>query len=192
MRKPRPLAVNNVALLDPLRSVQFSSVQVRCIQSSVQVFPLYRRNLWEAGSFLRTPFTDGCDGANSNLAPSPLKYVVLLDPLHSVQFRPLFSCEGCFSDVSAINWDAGLFLRTPFTEGCAGANGKTLPPGRQQRCTVRPITFSSVQFFRCLYFCVIRTSLQSGTRSRRRNGSMCPWQTCWAQCAGAVLGTGYG
>ena len=45
-----------------------------------------------------------------------------------------------------------FFLRTPFTEGCAGANKKASPPGRhqeqasKQRCTFRPTTFSSVQF----------------------------------------------
>ena len=32
------------------------------------------------------------------------------------------------------------------TEGCAGANKKASPPGRQQRCTFSPTTFSSVQF----------------------------------------------
>ena len=32
------------------------------------------------------------------------------------------------------------------TERCAGANKKASPPGRQQRCTFRPNTFSSVQF----------------------------------------------
>ena len=37
-------------------------------------------------------------------------------------------------------------LRTPFSEGCAGANKKASPPGRQQRCTFSPTTFSSVQF----------------------------------------------
>ena len=31
-----------------------------------------------------------------------------------------------------------------FTEGCAGANTKALLPGRQQRCTFSPTTFSSV------------------------------------------------
>ena len=30
-------------------------------------------------------------------------------------------------------------------EGCAGANEKASPPGRQQRCTFRPTTFSSVR-----------------------------------------------
>ena len=28
------------------------------------------------------------------------------------------------------DWEAGLFLRTPFTEGCDGVNYQTLPPGR--------------------------------------------------------------
>ena len=42
-----------------------------------------------------------------------------------------------------IYWEAGLFLRTPFTEGYAGANEKAPPPGRQQRCTSSPTTFSS-------------------------------------------------
>ena len=48
-----------------------------------------------------------------------------------------------------IYWEASLFLRTPFTKGCAGANKKASPPGRQQRCTFSPTTsvqFSSVQF----------------------------------------------
>ena len=47
MRKPRPLAVNNVALFDPVRSVQFSSVVAalvligaRCI---VHVKPIIAR-----------------------------------------------------------------------------------------------------------------------------------------------------
>ena len=49
-----------------------------------------------------------------------------------------------------IHWATGLFLRTPFTEGCAGANKKAPPPGRhqeqasKQRCTVSPTTFSPV------------------------------------------------
>ena len=49
-------------------------------------------------------------------------------------------------------WATALFLRTPFTEGCAGANKKPSPPGRQQeqaskqRCTFSHTTFSSVQF----------------------------------------------
>ena len=42
---------------------------------------------WEAGLFLRTPFTEGCDGVNyQTLAPWPLEYAVLLVPLRSVQF----------------------------------------------------------------------------------------------------------
>ena len=46
-------------------------------------------------------------------------------------------------------WESDVL---PFTEGCAGANNKASPPGRhqeqapKQRCTFRPITFSSVQF----------------------------------------------
>ena len=55
--------------------------------------------------------------------------------------------------IKGIYWATGLFLRTPFTEGCAGANKKASPPGRQQeqaskqRCTFRPhyVQFSSVQ-----------------------------------------------
>ena len=42
--------------------------------------------------------------------------------------------------------EAGSFLRTPFTEGCAGANKKASPPGRKKHCTFRATTFSSVQF----------------------------------------------
>ena len=54
--------------------------------------------------------------------------------------------------IKGIYWATGLFLRTPFTEGCAGGNKKASPPGRyreqasKQRCTFRPTTFSSVQF----------------------------------------------
>ena len=54
--------------------------------------------------------------------------------------------------IKGIYWATGLFLRTPFTEGCAGANKKASPPGRhqeqasKQRCTFSPTTFSSVQF----------------------------------------------
>ena len=50
-------------------------------------------------------------------------------------------------------WATGLFLTTPFTEGCAGANKKASPPGRhqeqasKQRCTFSLTTFSSVQFY---------------------------------------------
>ena len=46
----------------------------------------------------------------------------------------------------------GLFLRTPFTEGYAGANKKASPPGRHQEqaskqcCIFSPTTFSSVQY----------------------------------------------
>ena len=31
-----------------------------------------------------------------------------------------------------IYWATGSFLRTPFTEGCAGANKKASPPGHHQ------------------------------------------------------------
>ena len=56
--------------------------------------------------------------------------------------------------IKGIYWATGLFLRTPFTEGCAGANKNASPPGRQQeqaskqRRTLSPtnIQFSSVQF----------------------------------------------
>ena len=48
--------------------------------------------------------------------------------------------------IKGIYWATGLFLRTPFTEGCAGANKKASLPGRQQHCTFRPTPFSSVQF----------------------------------------------
>ena len=48
--------------------------------------------------------------------------------------------------IEGIYWVTSLFLRTPCTEGCAGANKKASPPGRQQCCTFSPTTFSSVQF----------------------------------------------
>lgn len=35
-----------------------------------------------------------------------------------------------------VYWEAGLFLMTPFTEGCHEGNNKTLPPGRRRCCTV--------------------------------------------------------
>ena len=55
--------------------------------------------------------------------------------------------------VKGIYWEAGSFLRTSFTEGCAGAsvrfssgaNETASPPGRQQRCTFSP-TMRSVQY----------------------------------------------
>ena len=53
--------------------------------------------------------------------------------------------------IEGIYWATGLFLRTPFTEGCVGANKKASPPGRHQeraskQHTFRPTSFSSVQF----------------------------------------------
>ena len=62
------------------------------------------------------------------------------------------------------HWATGLFLRTPFTEGCAGANKKVSPPSRhqeqasQQRCTCSPTTFSSVQFSSVQF--IIQSSVQ--------------------------------
>ena len=38
-----------------------------------------------------------------------------------------------------------IISEDPLRGGCGGANNKTLSPGRQQRCTLRPTTFSSVQ-----------------------------------------------
>ena len=72
----------------------------------------------------------------------------------SVQFSSVqMKCCGLLLRFTkGIYWATGLFLRTPFTEGCAGANKKASPPGRyqeqtsKQRCTFRPTTFSSVQF----------------------------------------------
>ena len=50
----------------------------------------------------------------------------------------------CF--INEIHWEADLFLRTPFTEGCDGVNDEALPLGRAQiGCTFRPASFSSVQ-----------------------------------------------
>ena len=49
-------------------------------------------------------------------------------------------CQGIY-------WEAGLLLRTPFTEGCAdGVNYQTLPLAAQLSCTLSTTTFSSVQF----------------------------------------------
>ena len=62
-------------------------------------------------------------------------------------------------DVLYNYWATGLFLRTPFAEGCAGANKKASLPGRhqeqapkkrhqeqapKQRCSLRPTIYSSV------------------------------------------------
>ena len=54
VRKPRPLAVNNVALLDPLRSVQFSSVQFSSVQASACAVARVVR------SYKRRPPVCGC------------------------------------------------------------------------------------------------------------------------------------
>ena len=43
-------------------------------------------------------------------------------------------------------WEAGLFLRNPFTEGSDGASNTTLHLAVNYRRTIRPTTFSSVQF----------------------------------------------
>ena len=65
--------------------------------------------------------------------------------------RPRPVSRGLPRFIKGLYWAAGLFLRTPFTEGCVGANKKALPPGRQQEqaskqlCTFSPTTFSSVQ-----------------------------------------------
>ena len=40
--------------------------------------------------------------------------------------------------------EAGLFLRTPFMEGCDGANNQTLPPGRSN------MLYGMVWYGRCL------------------------------------------
>ena len=48
--------------------------------------------------------------------------------------------------IKGIYWATSLFLRSPFTEGCAGDNKTASPPDRQKRCTFSPTTFSSVQF----------------------------------------------
>ena len=56
-------------------------------------------------------------------------------------------CQGVPRFIKGIYWATGLFLRTPFMEGCAGANKKALPPGRQQeQASKQRCTFSSVQF----------------------------------------------
>ena len=63
------------------------------------------------------------------------------------------------TSIKGIYWATGLFLRTPFTEGCAGANKKASPLGRQQGrlnnvaflVTLRSVQFSSVQFNTTIY-----------------------------------------
>ena len=52
--------------------------------------------------------------------------------------------RGLPSFIKGIYWETSLFLRTPFTERCVGANEIASPPGRQQRCTFSPLR--SVQF----------------------------------------------
>ena len=77
----------------------------------------------------------------------------------SVQFYSKFSSQSSgnrFPNSFGIYWATVLFLRTPFTEGCAGANKKASPPGRHQEQTsqkhvalldpLRSVQFSSVQF----------------------------------------------
>ena len=72
----------------------------------------------------------------------------------TVLFSSKFSREHIYALMGAHLFYA-LFLRTPFTEGCAGANKKASPTGRhqeqgsQQRCTFRPTTFSSVSPVHC-------------------------------------------
>ena len=43
------------------------------------------------------------------------------------------------------DWEASLFIRIPYTEGCLGANKTASPSGRQQRYTFSPTTSSSIQ-----------------------------------------------
>ena len=56
--------------------------------------------------------------------------------LRSVQLSSVHGCATVDATVrisrftNGIYWEAGLFLRTPFTEGCDGVNYQTLPPGR--------------------------------------------------------------
>ena len=45
--------------------------------------------------------------------------------------------RGLPSFIKGIYWATGLFLRTPFTEGCAGANKKASPPGRHRNRRVK-------------------------------------------------------
>ena len=58
-----------------------------------------------------------------------------------VQFSSVGSGLRGLPPTKGIYWATGLFLRTPFTEGCAGANKKASPPGRHQNrlaCACRP------------------------------------------------------
>ena len=49
---------------------------------------------WEAGLFLRTAFTEGCDGVRyQTLPPSRSNKLVLLAPLRSVQFSPVLQAR---------------------------------------------------------------------------------------------------
>ena len=54
----------------------------------------------------------------------------------------LFKRYPRFTD--GIYWEAGLFLTTPFTEGCEGVSYQTLPLAARICCTFSPTTFSSV------------------------------------------------
>ena len=92
IRKPRPLAVNNVALLAPLRSVQFSSV--RSIQFSVQTG---RRFI--------------------SVQPSPGRNNVV-DPLRSVQFNPsvraYFSVRLLLAHTRSVRFSSALDVSSRF------------------------------------------------------------------------------
>ena len=50
-------------------------------------FPSVKGIYWAAGLFLRTPFTEGCAGANKKAAPLAVNNVALLVPLRSVEFN---------------------------------------------------------------------------------------------------------
>ena len=59
-----------------------------------------------------------------------------------------------FQKVNKIYWEAGLFLRTPFTEGCDGVNYQTLPPGHSRAALLVPLR--SVQFSQLSVLLVIK------------------------------------
>ena len=58
--------------------------------------------------------------------------------------------RGLLRFIEGIYWATGLFLTTPFTEGCPGANNKASPPGRLRNRRLNSVALldplRSVQF----------------------------------------------
>ena len=67
--------------------------------------------------------------------PGNYNYIVQYTSFWIHVFKHACVCAGGFKRsprfVEGIYWEAGLFLRTPLTKGCAGAIENASPPGRQ-------------------------------------------------------------